>query len=76
MSEGGTVWVVTPRCSVCGERGELEVDGDGLGRWMAGELVQRALPDLDADQRELLVSGTHAPCWVKMFGQEDEEDGS
>jgi hypothetical protein len=28
---------------------------------------------LDADQRELLISGTHAHCWATLWGPEDEE---
>ena len=65
--------VVTPKCAVCGERGIIEdVDALGFIRWTElGEDIVQALPDLDADQRELLISGTHAHCWEKMWQGKD-----
>jgi hypothetical protein len=61
--------VVTPKCRVCGNNGMLEdVDALGYIRWSElGENVQDALPQLDADQRELLMTGTHAHCWETMW---------
>jgi hypothetical protein len=61
--------VVTPKCRVCGNNGMLEdVDALGYIRWSElGENVQDALPGLDADQRELLMTGTHAHCWETMW---------
>ena len=66
--------VLTRKCVVCGERGILEdVDALGFLRWKElGENILDALPDLDADQRELLISGTHAHCWEKMWAGHDE----
>ena len=66
--------VVTPECVVCKERGMLEgVDALGFIRWSElGENIQDALPGLDADQRELLMTGTHAHCWEKMWEGFDE----
>ncbi len=66
--------VLTRKCVVCGERGMLEdVDALGFLRWKElGENILDALPDLDADQRELLISGTHAHCWEKMWEGHDE----
>ena len=66
--------VVTPECVVCKERGMLEgVDALGFIRWSElGENIQDALPELDEDQRELLMTGTHAHCWEKMWEGFDE----
>ena len=66
--------VVTKRCVLCGSNGMLEnVDALGFIRWSElGENIQDALPELDADQRELLMTGTHAHCWEKMWGDDDE----
>ena len=36
--------------------------------WQAGELIQNAMPNLDADSREQLISGTCPKCWDEMFG--------
>ena len=66
--------VTTQPCRMCGNRSTLhDVDALGYIRWSElGEMIQDALPDLDADQRELLISGTHAHCWEKMWAGHDE----
>lgn len=71
--EAGLVVVVTPPCPVCRDRGEVTVSADGLASWMAGELIQVALPDLTAEQRELMITGTHGWCWDKMTGGDEDE---
>jgi hypothetical protein len=44
------------------------VDEDGYVAWKEmGYNIQDALPDLTADERELLMTGTHAHCWEKMW---------
>ena len=65
--------VLTRPCVMCGNRSTLhDVDALGYIRWSElGEDILLALPDLDADQRELLISGTHAHCWEKMWGPDD-----
>jgi hypothetical protein len=65
--------VTTMPCKVCGNRSVLhDVDAMGYLLWTEiGENIQDALPELDADQRELLISGTHAQCWEKMWGPDD-----
>ena len=66
--------VTTRPCVMCGNRSILQdVDALGYIRWSElGEDILRALPDLDADQRELLISGTHAHCWENMWAGHDE----
>jgi len=65
--------VTTQPCRMCGNRSTLhDVDALGYIRWSElGEMIQDALPGLDDDQRELLISGTHAHCWEKMWGSDD-----
>jgi hypothetical protein len=65
--------VTTMPCKVCGNRSVLhDVDAMGYLLWTEiGENIQDALPELDADQRELLMTGTHAHCWEKMWGPDD-----
>ena len=61
--------VVTPKCGMCGKHGMVE-DVDALGFIMWSEFkesIHDALPDLDENQRELLMTGTHAHCWEKMW---------
>lgn len=67
-------WVVsanTPACMVCGQRSVVEVDAAGHKAWKEGALIQVALPELTADERELLKTGTHAACWDVFAGEED-----
>lgn len=66
------IQVQTRPCMHCGRRAVLEVDEAGFAAWQAGEFVQVALPGLSADERELLISGTHPQCFVALFGTEDD----
>jgi len=38
-----------------------------------GKFIQDVFPDLDDDEREFMISGTHAVCWSEMFGREQEQ---
>ena len=69
-TEVATMRVTCRQCAFCGERGVIhDVDALGYVEWSAlGKNIQDALPGLDADQRELLISGTHAQCWENAFG--------
>ena len=69
----GTMRVTTNPCPVCKARSVVfDVDAEGYVGWSElGVNIQDALPGLDADQRELLITGTHAHCWERMFGKDD-----
>ena len=61
--------VECPPCRICKRRGLLQdVPVDGYFNWEAGMNIQDALPELDEDQRELLMTGTHAHCWLRLWG--------
>jgi len=59
---------VTKPCIHCNETSAITVDAVAYRRWRSGAYIQEAFPDMDADNRELLVSGTHPACWDTMFG--------
>jgi hypothetical protein len=62
-------------CRICNNPKEIpDVPVAGLKAWEDGELIQDALPNLTADQRELLISGTCDDCWKTMFGTVDDEE--
>lgn len=45
-----------------------------VNRWINGELIQVAMPYLNADQREILKTGIDSQSWDEMFaGSEDDE---
>lgn len=41
-----------------------------LQSWIDGELIQRAMPTLSADIREILISGILPEDWDAMFGDD------
>jgi hypothetical protein len=55
-------------CKWCEKCYELNVSTKRFALWKKGELIQDVMPELSADERELLISGTCGECWDKMFG--------
>ena len=55
------------RCTQCGEEFKIEAPRAGFNSWLHGELIQKALPELAKEERELLVSGTCSDCFDKLF---------
>jgi hypothetical protein len=41
----------------------------GLQRWLAGERIQSAMPEVPAEDREFLISGISPTGWDRQFGQ-------
>jgi hypothetical protein len=66
------IMVETPHCPICGKTSTLQVREAGILDYRGGKLIQVAFPDLPADIREQLISGTHPECWTKTFGSEDD----
>lgn len=69
---GEMLLIDTPRCQLCRKSTTMVVDFDGYRAWQNGVNIQDALPEMNADDRELLMTGTHAECWERMFPEEDE----
>lgn len=66
---------VEVECKLCGKVRLMEVEAEGLSQWLGGKLVQDALPRLNVEERELLVSQTCGKCWEEvMRAVEDRED--
>jgi predicted RNA-binding Zn-ribbon protein involved in translation (DUF1610 family) len=59
---------VQMRCPFCGEEHAVEVNLHEYERWESGELIQNAMPNLSATEREQLISGLCPQCQAKMFG--------
>ena len=60
-------------CPFCGAEHSVEVNLAGFKAWQNGELIQRALPELSATEREQLISQMCPKCQASFFC-EDEED--
>jgi hypothetical protein len=59
--------IITPPCIHCGKTGTVNANPDGITKWRQGALIQHALPELDDDQAEQLINGTHPDCWDELF---------
>ena len=66
---------VSVACAYCLEVHTFECSTRGVVAWQAGELIQNALPELSADQREMMISGTCGDCWDKMYPEDSENWG-
>lgn len=58
-------------CRTCTHVEELPISDEQIARWRGGELIQNVMPELSADQRELLISGTCGTCWEALFPPEE-----
>ncbi len=58
---------INAQCRMCGAEEELEVSEAQLQAWQDGALIQKAMPHLTKDQRELLITGTCGTCFDRMF---------
>lgn len=47
---------------------ELPIRSGQLHRWMDGALIQDAMPNLNAEQREFLITGITPSEWNEAFG--------
>ena len=67
------VKLVKTACPYCDTY--LQVDAEGYARWQAGEPIEIAMPDLDAEKCKMLVSADFCPfCWRDIFGNKDENE--
>lgn len=75
MSEFGDKCQVGKTCHWCGEYEVRLVDKHGWARFNFGGVhIQNAFPDLPSEEREWILTGTHAKCWDEMFADLDDED--
>lgn len=65
-----------PACSVCRTFTPVLLDGfDYFRFFVEGKLhVQQVFPYLSAEQREILISGTHPACWTRLFAEQANEE--
>lgn len=61
---------LTVKCPFCGNEQEIEVSTKGLEDYRNGALIQHAFPELDANMRELIMTGICNDC----FTHDDSED--
>ncbi len=49
---------------------DIDVTQSQIDAWYGGELIQNAMPNLSADEREFIKSGIPSHEWDSMFGEE------
>ena len=50
---------------------KLDITPDQLKDWESGTLIQNAMPNLDPDEREFIMTGVTPEEWEKEFGKDD-----
>ena len=48
---------------------EIPVTEQQIANWEAGELIQNAMPNISADDREFIKTGITAEEWEETFGK-------
>ena len=49
---------------------EIDVTEDQIKAWENGQLIQNAMPNLSADEREFIMTGITPDEWDEVFGDE------
>ena len=57
-------------CQMCNEPVTIWFDIADWNDWQGGTLIQDAMPYLDLDEREMLISRTCGKCWEKLFPED------
>lgn len=52
---------------------EMPVSYEQLMAWHEGAFIQSVMPDLTADQREFIMTGTTPEEWNEAFGEDEPE---
>lgn len=66
----------TKPCPICGSTTILEIPDAEYRAWaIEGKVIQEAMPSLNDDQRELVISGTCPKCWDDFFKEAEASDG-
>ena len=61
--------VIEVECVSCKTKHTVLVPTSGYKKWASGQAkIQDAMPQLSADERELLMSNICPACWDKLFG--------
>lgn len=61
-------YLIATQCPQCGDTKDIAVPLAQYMRWSEGELIQHAMPQLDADDRERCITGICPACWEREFG--------
>lgn len=60
-------------CVFCGNVHYVDVNEDNYAMWVKGALIQKAMPELTATEREQLISHICPRCQESVFGVEEDD---
>lgn len=60
-------------CQLCHEIKEVHCTDEQYQNWQDGMLIQQAMPDVPAEERDLLMSGICSECFDRIFPRSDYE---
>ena len=60
--------IITKTSMLSGNNSSMDIDvsQDQLDLWQGGSLIQNVMPDLSADEREVIMTGVTAKEWDGM----------
>ena len=50
---------------------DIDITTDQFLSWINGSLIQDVMPDISADEREFIMTGTTPDEWDAMFGEDE-----
>lgn len=59
--------IVEKKCPGCGKISSVVVDAGDYVKWKSGALIQTAMQDLSATEREILITGFCEECQNEIF---------
>lgn len=62
---------IQTRCPHCEEEHTVRCTEEGYEAWQKGALIENAMPELSAADREMLITGYCGRCWDKLFSTEE-----
>lgn len=62
-------------CRFCSTIWAVTVSAEQLVQWRLGAYLTECAPQLDPDDRELLISGMCPDCWERIIENSDVTDG-
>lgn len=68
-----TIDVLPPQCMMCTTPPKpMTLVKEQYDAWQRDTHIQFAFPEMSADDREMLMSGTHPACWETMWAESEE----
>ena len=65
---------ITKQCMLTGDTNTMDipVTQQQLDDWTNGMLIQEAMPNLTAEHREFIMTGTTPEVWTRNFSESEE----